>query len=353
MRALDRLYNVAILKRLCEERTLAELIDEKVAGGTRAPMHERLVGARLFGLIRLVRESGVHAYEREIGYKEIQRQLIIMIGVTGGLSSHEIVSLTGHEKAQVSRAIKPLEEAGLIERERLRAKLTLLPPGKKIFDRIMTISRARDAALTAGIEADDLKRFIAMTEELTRHAATLYAEERRLSAEAGVIGACSAAAGPPAWPTGPDGRKPTPLLTPKLISLIAYLKRSAMLAYQRSHGLSHFQWQVLAIIGETPPVPLARLIVMMGRDKSQVGRTVAHLEQAGLIERTRPTRRRDIMLEPTAKGADFFQSLYDLAMRREDALWSGHDAAGRAFYIATIDRLTVNARDMLEKEEAA
>lgn len=355
MRALDRLYHGAILNELRKERTLAELIDEGVATEAREPLHTRLVGARLFGLIRLIRESGLHAYEREIGYKEIHRQLIIMIGVTGGLSSHEIVALTGHEKAQVSRAIKPLEQAGLIERERLRAKLTLLPSGKKVFERIMTISRARDAALTAGIAAADLKRFVALTEALTRQAASLYAEERRLSMEAGTINAC-AAASPPTWPTGADGRStkppPTPLLTPKLISFVAYLKRSAMLAYQRSHGLSHFQWQVLSLVGECPPVPLARLILLMGRDKSQVGRTVAHLEQAGLIERSRPTRRRDILLEPTPKGAEFFQSMYDLAIRREEALWTGHDADDRAFYIATIEALTVNARDMLEKEEA-
>lgn len=337
---------------------LTELIDERVDPAVREPMATRLVGARLFRLIRLMRESGMHAYEREVGYKEIHRQLIIMIGLRGGLSSHEIVALTGHEKAQVSRAVKPLEEAGLIERERLRAKLTLLPPGKKMFDRIMTISRARDAALTAGIEADDLKRFVTITEALTRHAATLYAEERRLSAEAGVINGCAGAPGSPVWPSGPDGSSSKlpprpPLMTPKLISLVAYLKRSAMLAYQRSHGLSHFQWQVLAMVGEYPPVPLARLIIVMGRDKSQVGRTVAHLEQAGLIERSRPTRRRDIMLEPTAKGADFFQSMYDLATRREARLWSGHDAQDRAFYIETLDSLTANAHDMLEKEEAA
>jgi DNA-binding MarR family transcriptional regulator len=280
-----------------------------------------------------------------------------MIGMSGGLSSHEIVALTGHEKAQVSRAIKPLEQDGFIERERLRAKLTLLPPGRKIFDRILALSRARDAALTAGVAAADIKRFAAMTDELTIQAAQMYAEERRLSVEAGVISACAPAPGLPSWPGSEGGRptRPPPgtLVTPKLISLAAYLKRSAMLAYQRTHGLSHFQWQVLAMIGEYPPVPLARLIIVMGRDKSQVGRTVAYLEQAGLIARSRPTRRRDILLEPTEKGAAFYQSMYDLALRRDETLWTGHEAADRAFYVDMLEALTVNARDMLEKAEAA
>jgi DNA-binding MarR family transcriptional regulator len=334
------------------EQMQTELIEEAATPHGREPMHLRLIGARLFHLLRVIRESAIPVYEREFGYKEIHRQLIIMIGVSGGLSSHEIVTLTGHEKAQVSRAIKPLEEEGLIERERLRAKLTLLPAGRKIFDKIMAMMRVRDGLLTAGIAAADLKRFAAMTEQLTVTAAQMYAEERRLSAEAGVISTC-AAQGLPNWPG--EGRKPPPttLITPKIISLVAYLKRSAMLAYQRSHGLSHFQWQVLSMIGEYPPVPLARLILVMGRDKSQVGRTVGNLEQAGLITRSRPTRRRDILLEPTEKGAEFHQSMYDLAIRREEALWADFGADERAFYRSVLETLTANAADMLEKAEAA
>jgi DNA-binding MarR family transcriptional regulator len=347
LRALDRLYNVAILKWYDEMQT--ELIDETTKPQAREPMHQRLVGARLFHLLRLIRESGLPIYERELGYKEIHRQLIIMIGVSGGLSSHEIVTLTGHEKAQVSRAIKPLEEEGLIGRERLRAKLTLLPAGRRIFDRMTAIMRGRDATLTAGISSADLKRFAAMTEQLTAKAAQLYADERRLSTEAGVI-ACTSS-GPPNWPG--TSKPPSTMITPKIISLVAYLKRSAMLAYQRTHGLSHFQWQVLSMIGEAPPVPLARLILTMSRDKSQVGRTVGALEQAGLITRSRPTRRRDILLEPTAKGAAAFESMYDLALRREEALFSDFDADDRAFYTTLIGTLTDNARDMLEKAEAA
>lgn len=324
---------------------------------TKEPMHLRLVGARLFHLLRVIRESGVPTYQREFGYKEIHRQLIIMIGMSGGLSSHEIVALTGHEKAQISRAIKPLEQDGLIERERLRAKLTLLPPGRKVFDRILSLSRSRDAALTAGVPAAEIKRFAAMTDELTIQAAQMYAEERRSSVEAGVISACAPMPGLPSWPGGEGGRptKPPPgtLITPKLISLSAYMKRSAMLAYQRTHGLSHFQWQVLSMVGEYPPLPLARLIIVMGRDKSQVGRTVAYLEQAGLIARSRPTRRRDILLEPTEKGATFYESMRVLALKRDDALWAGHEPDDRAFYVEMLERLTVNAREMLEKAEAS
>jgi len=315
------------------------------------PIQFRLFGARLFNLLRLVRESGQPAYEREIGYKDIHRQLIAMIGGYGGLTSCEIVAVSGHEKAQVSRAVKPLELAGLLERERLRAKLMLAPAGQRLYDRMIAIGRARNVPLSAGIPATDLKRFLAMTDSLTMTAAEIYADERRLSMEAGIIGACANAATPPSWPTGIKPPPPT-LLMPRLHSLAVYFKRSAMLVYQRTHGLSQFQWEVLSLIGDFQPLPLANLIALMGRDKSQVGRTVGHLEQAALIARTRPTRRRDIVLETTPQGADIFQAMLRIAEQREARLMEGHRPAERAFYDAMIDRLTANARAMIEQEKA-
>lgn len=316
----------------------------------REPMYLRLVGARLGRLMRMIRESGLPVYERELGLKEIHRQLIITVGIWDALSSHELVVLTGHEKAQISRAIKPLEEQGLVARARLRAKLTLLPAGKELYEKIMAIGRGRDAMLTAGIPQEDLRRFATMTDELTVAAAQMYAEERRLSIEAGVISA-SSTAGSPLWPDGRTAKQaPAHLITPKLISLTAYLNRSAMLVYQREEGLSHFQWQVLSRISEGRPMPLARLIQMMGRDKSQIGRTVAHLEGAGLVARSRPTRRRDIVLEPTPRGEEVFDAMYEIAMRREAGLMSGHSAAQRKEYMAMIQKLVDNAELMLERE---
>lgn len=312
-----------------------------------------LLSLRLFGLMRLIRESGLPRYERAIGYKEIHRHLIMMIGLGGGLSSQEIVAITGHEKAQVSRAIKPLEQQGLIERERLRAKLTLLPPGRDIFERITAISRERDAVLIAGISPDDLERFSQLAEQLKVQAAEIYADERRQSVEAGVIGAGSPSAGGPAWPGGGATQPPPNLITPRLLGLVAYIKRAAMLGCQRTHGLSHFQWHVLALIGAQNGMPLAQLILAIGRDKSQVGRTVLHLEEIGLLERFRPTRRRDIMLRLSARGQVVFAAMYEMAARREELLWEGHDPADRAFFASIVDRLKDNAQEMAVAEKAS
>ena len=328
-----------------------DLADKTIEVERREVEEPSLLSLRLFGLMRVIRESGVPRYEREIGYKEIHRHLIMMIGLGGGLSSQEIVAITGHEKAQVSRAIKPLEQQGLIARERLRAKLMLLAPGRKIFERITAISKVRDGLLIAGIASDDLQRFSQLAEQLKLQAADIYAEERRLSVEAGAISPGSPSATAPAWPGGSEPQPPPNLITPRLLGLVAYIKRAAMLGCQRTHGLSNFQWHVLALIGAHKGMPLAQLILAIGRDKSQVGRTVLHLEELGLIERSRPTRRREIMLQLSERGGVVFAAMYEMAAKREELLWAGHHPADRAFFASIVDRLKENARAMAAAEK--
>jgi DNA-binding MarR family transcriptional regulator len=317
---------------------------------TRQALRPDLLGMRLMMLMRLLRESGAPHYEREIGYKDIERQLILMVGQSGGLSSQEIVALTGYEKAQVSRAIKPLERDGIIHREKLRAKLTLSERGRALFQGILDIARVRDGELTKGIAAADLQRFATLTDELTQQAARIYANERCRSAKSGLI-VSAHPAGPMPWPRGLEGggaERSSILILPKIFGLVAYLKRSAMLVYQRTQGLSNFQGQVLFLIGKYPPLPMAKLILTMGRDKSQIGRTVSNLEQSGLVRRFRPSSRRDIMLELTERGTAVHQEVCALAVQRDEALWSGHSADDHEFYGVMVDQLFEQARTMIE-----
>jgi DNA-binding MarR family transcriptional regulator len=316
-------------------------------------MHLRLVSARLITLLRVMRESGAQDYGRLADLNSLNRQLITQIGSAGGLSSSALVAFTGHEKAQISRAVKALESLGYVERASLRAKLTLRPPGQKLFEAIIKISGDRDAALSAGFTPEERDRFCAMTQELTVRAAKVYARERQLSAEAAVAGE-----GPPPPPIPSfddvEGREGiSGLIGPQLTSLASYLRRSAMLAYQREQGLSNFQWMILSQIGEYEPLPLARLIEIMGRDKSQVGRTVAFFEASGLIERRRVARKRDIMVTTTPRGAEVYKQMCEIAIRRDEALTGAHSAAERAEYIAMLERLEENARAMVARHREA
>ena len=311
-------------------------------------MHLRLVSARLITLLRLMRESGFHDYGRIVDLNSLNRQLITMIGGAGGLSSNALVAYTGHEKAQISRAVKALEGLGLIERASLRAKLMLRPPGRKIFEAMIEISRRRDKALSKGLSAEERDRFSAMTQALTVRAAQIYAEERRLSAEAAAAGQGPPPPPIPSFEENEDREGISQLIGSQLTALASYLRRSAMLAYQRQQGLSNFQWMILSQIGEYEPLPLAKLIEIMGRDKSQVGRTVAFFEESGLIERKRVARKRDIMVSTTPTGAEVYKKMCEIAIRRDKALTDTHSPEERAAYIATLDLLEANAREMID-----
>ncbi len=318
------------------------------------PMHRRLISARLITLLKLLRESGGPQYGRSVNLNGLNRQLISLIGSRGGLSSSALVAFTGHEKAQISRAVKALEGMGLIERASLRAKLTLCPAGQRIFEDMMVISRRRDQALSAGFSAAEREAFSVMTQALTVRAAQIYAEERRLSAEAAAAGRGPPPPPIPSFDETQDRAGISTLIGSQLTALASYLRRSAMLAYQREQGLSNFQWMILSQIGEYEPLPLARLIEIMGRDKSQVGRTVAYFEQSGLAVRQRVARKRDILVATTPRGAEVYQHMCGIAIRRDNALADGLGQARRTTYMAMLDRLEANAQSMAaEQKEAA
>lgn len=311
-------------------------------------MHRRLVSARLFMLLRLMRESALPEYESRVGLNELNRQLLTMIGGCGGLSSSDLVAFTGHEKAQISRAVKKLEAEALIERASLRAKLMLRPAGQKLFETILAISRTRDAALAAGMSAPERESFCGITQRLIVRAAQIYAAERQLAAERN----CSASLPPiPSFDTVDDKHGIGKMIGPQLMVLASYLRRSAMLAYQREQGLSNFQWMILSQIGEFEPLPLARLIEIMGRDKSQVGRTVGHFEEAGLIKRHRVARKRDILLVTTPRGTEVYKAMCAIAIRRDDTLTDCIAATERISFMAELDRIGVNARAMIAAQQ--
>jgi DNA-binding MarR family transcriptional regulator len=336
---------------------------EASAPATSLPMRDRLIHARLLTLLILIRVSAELGYRRQLGLVELHRRLLGLIGDYGALTSVELVVLSGQEKAQISRAVKALCQAGLIDRASLRAPLGLSESGQAAFDAIIAVAQDRNAVLTAGIAAARLSRFLDVTARLTDRAALLLATERQLSAAAGspadeerdeASGFIDRPPRPPVARGAEPERPMAQMITPPLITLTAYLQRSATIGYRRETDLSNFAWQVLSQVGEHEPITLARLIGIIGRDKSQVGRTVRRLEQAGIIERRKIRGRRDIELAPTPSGADVYRRMCIDALRRDDFLSAGCSVAEREDYIATIEALTANASLLLagERERA-
>jgi DNA-binding MarR family transcriptional regulator len=199
---------------------------------------------------------------------------------------------------------------------------------------------------------------MATTARLTERAALLLASERQLTAAVGgpVEEERDESSGfleraPPRLARAIDPDRPiAQMVTPPLITLTAYLQRSATIAYRRETGLSNFAWQLLSQIGEHEPITLARLIAIISRDKSQVGRTVRRLEQSGTIERRKLGSRRDILLATTAEGGEIYRRMCTDAMRRDDFLSAECAPAERAAYVRLLGVLTANATALLGNE---
>jgi len=314
-------------------------------------MRSRLVNARLITLMAIVSDSATLAYRRRLHMPDSVRQILFLIGAHEHLTSRDIVLFSGREKAQISRSVNALADAGLIHRAGRRSPISLSDAGRRLFSGVMGIAQERNAALRHDIPLTDIARFVGITGKLIDQASRLYALESRGTSDAQPSQACIFH--PPASRFDADGDAAFPqMILPWLQSLTTYLQRSGSLVFKREVGLSHFEWRVFSQIGEYEPTTLSFLIGQVFRDKSQVARTVQDLHRAGLIERE-DKGRTNMALTLSREGADRYARMCALSIERDAFLFAECSDRERSFYIDMVDRLTDNARRMLVCEEAA
>jgi len=317
---------------------------------------QKLLLIRIWGLMGLVDTGGRLDFQRATGIPDLQRSLLSMIGNFGGVTSTELVMLTGREKAQISHTVAALVDLRLVERPGVRAPLMLSPQGKVLFERLMAIAEQGDAALTRGIPRTAIADFLALLQRLVDRSATVLAHEQELAIDAGAAG----------WATrpqlstfperlrasGPD-RPMSLMVSPRLKALLAYLERGAAVTYRRMMGFSLFETIVISHIGDQTAIMLTRLIELTNRDKGQVGRMIKHLEADGLVARAPGSTTRRVALCLTDSGRAVAARMLDIAKVRDNVLMTGVSDAERAGFVATLDALTANAAARLEELRSA
>src|SRR3954453_1010350 len=71
---------------------------------------------------------------------------------------------------------------------------------------------------------------------------------------------------------------------PALITFIANkLSRSATVLYQKRFAVNVTEWRILALLAIEPDISAARIFQVIGFDKGPVSRTLATMEQRGLV----------------------------------------------------------------------
>ena len=309
------------------------------------PPRRQVIAGRLRPLLWAARESGDIAYGRTTRLNEIERQILMLLDRGEGRGSAELAALIGKDKAQISRAVSRLLDQALVRREGARTPLQLAAEGARMAAAMRRLGEARHEELVRGIDAAALAALRTVLADVTRRATALFEQEK-------AIGQGAAESD---WfhgrqvdlPPDPEGG----LIVPRLVTLFAYLQRSAALAIKRLLGLTSFEALVLLQVAEHAPLSQQRLIAMLGRDQSQAGKSLKRLIELGLV--ARKARDGRPLLVPTAEG----RSAHDLLTAdewRRDALLTGHLAPEvLAGFVSTLDLLGRNAQAQVEREQSA
>ena len=111
---------------------------------------------------------------------------------------------------------------------------------------------------------------------------------------------------------------------PAFITFIANkLSRSATVFYQKQFGVNVTEWRIISLLAIEPGIPASRICHVIGFDKGPVSRTLAGMEERGLVS-IRADRQdgRTHSISLTAKGFNTPDQVIAVALERERRLLS-------------------------------
>jgi DNA-binding MarR family transcriptional regulator len=260
----------------------------------------------------------------------------------------------GVDKAQVSRAIKRMSEIALVTRGGIRSPIRLSHSGRQLADRLLRQAELRNRELTFGITDDQLVSLFGVLDTLLSRAVTLFEQERKLSA------ANQKQTEPVDFQDLVDDGLPDEngiavdrsRILPPFITLCSYMLRGGALAHKRKTGLSNFESWVLVEVCRESPISWPQLVIALSRDQSQAGRTVNHLIDIGLIERTGKPGRRHGFFGPTEEGRRICEIINETAMKRSEFLFQGIAAPQLDGFMTAFEMLSHNAEVQVAREKA-
>ncbi len=324
-------------------------------GAAEAGVDDRLsrFQSQLWRFLRDARESANISFARTVHINELDRRILLLLHAHGDLTLAAISMGNGVDKAQVSRAIKRMNEVSLVTRGGIRSPIRLSPGGRQLAERLQRQAELRNRELTYGISDEQLKTLADVLDTLLARAMALFEQERKLNAS-------NQRQEPVDFQDLVDEGLPDEngvmldrsRVLPPFITLCSYMLRGGALAHKRSTGLSNFESWVLTEICRNPPISWPQLVVALYRDQSQAGRTVNQLMKDGLVERTGRPGRRHGFFEPSAEGRRINDIIQETSERRSEYLFQDIAAAQLESFLATFAALEHNAAVQLARERA-
>ena len=141
------------------------------SGGGGLPVDSSL----LFKLVRVVNLTArpfqeTIARQHRLSLNE-WRVMVVLASHAGGAVATDVVEATGLDKMAVSRALAALEKEGRLLRagdpaDQRRSHLRLSAAGRRLFAKLGTQARLREAGLFSGVKAAELARLDATLDKL-------------------------------------------------------------------------------------------------------------------------------------------------------------------------------------------
>jgi DNA-binding MarR family transcriptional regulator len=155
------------------------LIRKDIEGG---PLSRELVSIQVVRLADFIERSGRLAYHRRTGFSDFEWRVFIWVCETPPVSINELSALVHRGAAQVSRTVQKLVAARLLHRANRGSGPTVsITPtrlGLTLYAPLVALARERDAQITAGLSAEELRVFEKCVARMNRNALALLAREQ-------------------------------------------------------------------------------------------------------------------------------------------------------------------------------
>jgi DNA-binding MarR family transcriptional regulator len=128
---------------------------------------------------------------------------------------------------------------------------------------------------------------------------------------------------------------------PAFITFIANkLSRSATAFYQKRFGVNVTEWRIMSLLAIEPGITASRICHVIGFDKGPVSRTLAQLQDRGIITiATDPHDGRSHTIALTAQGRTTHDAVIGVALERERRLLACLDPGEREVLIEMLRRV--------------
>jgi len=326
-----------------------------VTRGVDLDLRHRLVAWRVLNLFNLTQRSGTPAYRRATGLADGQWRIVQKVGIQEPVHVGQIAALLSRDKSQISRAASRLVSRGVLTRAGRRGPLALSIKGRAIFSQIVRLAMARNIALTDGLSDAELRKLPTLLARLQTQARRFISPRFVRSATSASRQALAAALLTDREDLRARQRDAKPrdrLILPDFINFLNLLRSSAATAFGRVTGLSEVECQIVSQVAEYGILTLIELVSTMNRDKSQVGRAVKRLLGLGHLATYKIGGGRHVRLVITSSGRRIYERAARLALRRNAQLVAGLSRAQQAELFAMLDRITLNAEDLLRRQGA-